>query len=163
MIRVASRRSLDFLTGWEGFRSCPYLDIARVWTIGYGTTSAVVPVSGQTPCIGRRQARIWLSRGLEKIYLPAIPRWWRLKARERAALTSFAYNNGPGAVSDPRFSTLARRLMGPEGRSFEGRCRIYRDELPRWIYAGGVKSEGLIKRRVAEVRLAVHGDYSGRP
>jgi GH24 family phage-related lysozyme (muramidase) len=60
-------------------------------------------------------------------------------------------------------STLARRLKGPEGKSYKRRKAIYRQELPKWVNAGGRPLPGLVKRRAAEVRLACEGDYSGRP
>lgn len=159
-MRGVSRKGARFVAGWEGFRSCPYRDSVGVWTIGYGTTEAI---GLGTPCISKRTARRWLRRALDRTYLPAVPRRRRLRKRERDALASFAYNLGVGAVADQGHSTLARRLAGAEGKTYERRKRIYAEELPRWNRAGGVVLAGLAKRRAAEVRLAVHGDYSGRP
>lgn len=163
LISRASRRGVTFIGRWEGFRSCPYRDSVGVWTIGYGTTSAVRPVNGDTPCISQKTARRWLQRALTQSYVKAIPRRRILKQQEVDALASFAYNLGPGVVSDPNISTLARRLKSKEGRRFKNRKRIYREELPKWVNAGGRRLEGLVKRRAAEVRLACDGDYSGRP
>lgn len=163
-IRRVPRRGVAFTAGWEGFRSCPYRDSVNVPTIGYGTTSA----SGHTvtmahECISESKGKELLRRGLNRLYVPSIPRKWRLRNCELSALADAAYNLGPGVVSDPVRSTLARRLQGPEGKTYESRKRIYREELPKWVYAGGVKLEGLVKRRAAEVKLACNGDYSGRP
>jgi GH24 family phage-related lysozyme (muramidase) len=83
-----------------------------------------------------------------------------MRQRELDALSSFAYNLGVGAVNDPDFSTLARRLMSSEGRTFEARKKIYRQEIPKWVKAGGVTLPGLVRRREAEVRLATRGKYS---
>lgn len=155
-----SRKGARFVGRWEGFRSCPYRDAVGVLTVGYGTTEAERPITG---CITKRKARRWLRRSLNRKYLPAVPRRRRMRKRERDALASFAYNLGPGAVSDSDFSTLARRLRSKEGRTYKRRKRIYREEIPKWDRAGGQQLEGLTKRRRAEVRLAVHGDYSGAP
>lgn len=153
-------RGVRFVAGWEGWRSCPYRDPVGIWTQGYGETQGVDPGDR---CWSKRKGRRKLRRRLQRDYLSHVPRRRRMKQREKAALASFAYNNGVAAVSDPSFSTLARRLRSPEGKTYRGRKRIYRDELPRWVYAGGRKLEGLVKRRRAEVRLACRGDYSGRP
>jgi lysozyme len=163
MAREVSRLGIRFVAGWEGFRSCPYQDSVGVWTIGYGTTSADRPVGSDAPCISERTARKYLRENLNKKYVPAVPRRDELKRRELDALASFAYNLGPGAVSDTSFSTLARRLKSSEGDTYEGRKRIYDQEMPRWVKAGGITLEGLVKRRRAEVALATKGKYLGRP
>ena len=163
MIARVSDKGARFVGRFEGFRSCAYRDSVGTWTIGFGTTSAVRPVGPGTPCISEATGRKWLKRALNKLYLPHVPRIRRLKRRERDALASFAYNLGPRAVNDPSYSTLARRLRSPEGKSYEKRKRIYREELPKWNKAGGVSLPGLTKRRAAEVRLACEGDYSSRP
>lgn len=153
-------KGVAFVAGWEGFRSCPYRDPVGVWTRGYGETQGI---SSGSRCITQAEAQANLKRRLEEDYLSAVPRVRRLKACERAALASFAYNNGAGAVSDPGISTLAKRLKSSEGRTYRKRKKIYREEIPRWVFAGGQRFEGLVKRRAAEVRLACEGDYSGRP
>jgi lysozyme len=159
-----SDKGVNFVAAWEGFRSCPYKDMVGVWTIGYGTTSASGRhVGPNTRCITKRTAREWLQDDLNGRYYPYIPRRGRMRQHEKDALASFAYNNGPAAVGDPSYSTLARRLKSKEGRRYKNRKRIYREELPRWKYAGGEVVLGLVKRRAAEVALACEADYSGRP
>ena len=155
-----SRKGARFVGRFEGFRPCPYRDAVGVWTIGYGETAGVGP---GTPCVSERRARKRLRGRLTHDFLPAVPRANRMRQQERDALASFAYNLGPGAVSDPRLSTLARRLKSPEGQSFQGRKAIYRQEMPKWTKAGGQTLPGLVKRRNAEIKLATRGDYSGRP
>jgi lysozyme len=156
MARSVSRKGVRFVAGWEGFRPCPYRDAVGVWTIGYGETQGIGP---NTPCISKRKARRMMRRRLNRDY--ARPAWRmiqpRLRRRERDALASFAYNVGLGNVQN---STLRRRLNGPEGRRYRTRKRVWREELPRWTNNG---LAGLVKRRAAEVRMAVRGDYSGRP
>lgn len=161
-----SRKAVAFVAGWEGFGvgprgpGCPYQDVVGVWTRGYGETEGIGPNSR---CVTKEEAREDLKRRLEHDYGPAIPRRSQMYAREKAALASFAYNLGVGAVSNPDVSTLARRLKSDEGKTYEGRKRIYRQEMIKWVNAGGRRLEGLVKRREAEIDLAVNGDYSGRP
>lgn len=163
MLRVG-RRGTRFTARFEGFRSCPYKIGDDPWTIGYGTTSGSGrDVGPNTPCITERTGRRWLRRDLNRRYLPTIPRRWRMRQREIDALSSLAYNGGPRIVSDPSYSTLARRLKSKEGRRYKRRKRIYRQELPRWVNPGTQFEAGLRKRREAEVRLANRGDYSGSP
>jgi len=59
------------------------------------------------------------------------------------ALTSFAFNLGGGALQQ---STLRRRVNRED---YEGAA----EEFPRWVFAGGRKLKGLIKRRYAERQL----------
>ena len=156
-----SRKGARFVAGWEGFSATPYRDSVGVLTIGYGTTAAdhEIPLR-----ISKRKARRWLRESLNGKYLaPIRALGLDLRQCEIDALASAAYNLGPGLISDPSFSTLARRLRSGEARSYSGRRRIFREELPRWDRAGGQPLAGLTARRHAEVRLANHGDYSGRP
>lgn len=151
-----SRKGVRFVAGWEGFRSCPYKDAVGVWTIGYGETQGIGP---DTPCWTERYARRRLKRRLNRDY--ARPAWDKihqdLRRCERDAIASFTYNVGLGNLAS---STLLKRLNSREGDTREGRRTIFRQELPRWTNGG---LEGLVKRRWAEVRMANHGDYSGRP
>ncbi len=159
MARV-SDAGVNFVAGWEGFRSCPYRDPVGIWTRGFGETRGIGPNSR---CVTRAEAKRDLHGRLDEDFLSAVPKRRLMRRREKDALASFAYNLGTGAVSDSSFSTLARRLKSREGLTYRSRKRIYRDELPKWVNAGGRRLEGLVKRRRAEVRLAVRGDYSGRP
>lgn len=159
---AVSNKLIRFVTGWEGFHSCPYKDPVGVWTVGYGETDGVGP---NTPCMNEREARRLLRRRLNRDYLPAvlsIPH--RLNQREIDALTSFVYNLGPGVLTLTASYTIARRLRSAEARHYAGRKRIYREELPKFVKGlDGRVYEGLVKRRAAEVAIANRGDYSGRP
>jgi lysozyme len=159
MARRISRPGVRFIAGWEGFRSCPYPDPVGVWTIGYGHTAGVGPGSR---CLTQEEARDLLRRDLNRIYVPAVRGLIdrRLRQRELDALSSFTYNLGAGSLES---STLRRRINSHEGATYRRRKRISREELPKWVKAGGQTLPGLVKRRAAEVAVAVHGNYSGRP
>lgn len=158
MIRRCSRPGVRYVSRWESF-SPRAVDIGDgTITIGYGTTSAVRDVQlGDT--ITEEKAWRWLRSFLNGTCVPAIPRRFRMKQQEIDALASFAYNLGTGVLG-PDGSTLARRLRSKEGRRFEDRCRIYREELPKWRSPGTQFEEGLAKRRASEVALATRGTYS---
>jgi len=65
----------------------------------------------------------------------------------RAALASFIFNVGEGAF---RRSTLLELLNA-------GQTRAACDQLKRWVYAGGHKLAGLVKRRATERELCLLG------
>lgn len=157
MTQPVSRRGARFVARFEGFRSCPYWDpYGQVWTVGYGETQGITAGS---PCVSKRSARKDLRKRLSGKYNPTRLQPQKLKQCEIDALASLAYNEGPGILSDPSYSTLAKRLRSNEGRTYNGRKRIYRQELPKWTRSGGVVLAGLVNRRNAEVRLATTGHY----
>lgn len=59
------------------------------------------------------------------------------------ALTSFVFNIGAAAFAR---STLLKRLN-------EGKYDAVPDQMRRWVYAAGVVSPGLVKRREEEIKL----------
>lgn len=140
---------LQLIERAEGFRPTWYLCPAKVWTIAFGTTERTLRgVNRQTVTgpVSRSNGREWLIRSLVRIYEPALERLVMdvpLTAPMFSALTSFTYNVGADSV---RRSTLLKRLK-------QRRYREAADELLRWVYAGGRKLPGLVKRRQAERAL----------
>lgn len=70
-----------------------------------------------------------------------------LPVERRAALVSFVYNVGQGKLAG---STLLRKLNDGD---VAGAC----EEFDRWVYAGGVKLNGLVARRAEERSLCEVG------
>ena len=66
-----------------------------------------------------------------------------LNQQQFDALVCFNFNLGAGAL---QLSTLRRKVLRGD---FEGSA----DKFPRWIYEGGRKLRGLVRRRVAERAL----------
>jgi lysozyme len=153
-----SKRGTRFVARHEGFISCPYWDRwGEVWTIGYGETQGI---NGGTKCWTKAHARRDLWHRLNSSYNPAhLLGHLKLCQREVDALASLAYNEGPGILTDPSFSTLARRLHSSEAHTYKGRKGIYRDEIKKWTSAGGQVLPGLVTRRRDETRLACKGRY----
>lgn len=155
-----SRKGRRFIKRHEGLRLTPYKvgPFEKYWTIGYGHYGPDVKPG---MVITQHTASRMLTSDLHKDYEPYVRRALPPGAKqcEFDALVSFAYNLGVGAVIDPDLSTLAKRLASSEGKTYPGRCRIYRDELPRWNKGGGQVLPGLTERRKDEVRLATKGRY----
>jgi GH24 family phage-related lysozyme (muramidase) len=74
-----------------------------------------------------------------------IPAAQKYGANQQAALVSWAFNVGLGAVED---STLRKRLAAGESARV-----VIPEELPRWNKANGAPLDGLTRRRAAEVAL----------
>jgi GH24 family phage-related lysozyme (muramidase) len=79
--------------------------------------------------------------------IPAAAKWG---GNQQAALISWAYNVGLGAVKD---STLRRRINAGESAQV-----VIPQELPKWDKANGAALPGLTRRRAAEVAL-----FAGKP
>ena len=70
-----------------------------------------------------------------------------LTQHEYDAAVSFTYNVGEGALSS---STFRRRLNDGENKA-----TVYSEELPRWVNGPDGPMPGLVRRRNAEVALAL--------
>ncbi|HDR9131377.1 lysozyme [Burkholderia vietnamiensis] len=68
-----------------------------------------------------------------------------INANELAALTDFTFNVGRGNLAS---STLLRKFNAGDR---PGACK----ELLRWVYAKGVKLNGLVRRRQAEYEVCM--------
>jgi GH24 family phage-related lysozyme (muramidase) len=141
---------------WEGFRLEAYPDPAtggEPWTIGYGMTAVNGAPVRQGDKISQALAdellRSEIHRYAAELYklIPAIQQYG---ANQQAALISWAWNVGLGAVKD---STLRKRLLAGESGQV-----VVPQELPKWNKANGKVMEGLANRRAAEVAV-----FTGKP
>ena len=127
----------------EGCVLQPYADVAGNWTIGVGSIRMPdgSPVTASTPPITSEQADAMLMAELtdtmaEVDMLLTAP----ANDHQRAALYSFAYNEGCGALSK---STLLRCFNAGDIAGASA-------QFPAWVYAGGKVVRGLINRRALE-------------
>jgi lysozyme len=138
---------LRIIRAFESFRAAPYLCPAGWWTIGWGAvrdldgrrvTSATPPLTGED------QGETLLARDV-RVAEAAIRRLIRvlLTQQQFDALCSWTYNFGSGHL---QASTLRAKINREEHEDIP-------EELRRWIYGGGRKLAGLIRRREAEARL----------
>lgn len=141
-MRELNKAGLDFIIRWEGEKLVAYQDIAGVWTIGVGHTSAAGPpkvTKGMK--ITKEQSREILANDLrharktveEAVKVP-------LTDNQFAVLVSFVHNLGEGNF---RKSTLLKKLNAGDYKSVPS-------ELNKWVYAAGKRSQGLANRRHAE-------------
>ncbi len=140
-----------FIAEHEGFRSHPYADVGGTFTIGYGFT--YLPdgkkVTPDTPPVDQSEAyqrlTVMVARVLVAVRVIAPT---NITTNQAAALCSFAYNEGTGAL---RHSTLLELLN-------KGDVCGAAEQFAAWIYAGGGVSQGLIARRAAERALFLTPD-----
>ena len=143
---------LKLVQEFEGCRLTAYPDPGtggEPWTIGWGATTMATgqPVRpGDT--ITQATADALLVAHLQVAHrsmLVALPMAAAWSGNRQAALTSFAYNVGGGALQD---STLRQRLLRGDDPVV-----VIREELPRWDKGGSGVLPGLVRRRAAEVAL----------
>lgn len=135
-----SNKGIDILKQFEGFRNKAYLDSVGVPTIAWGHTKGV---KLGMKC-DEEQGEKWLKEDIEPIenYLNTIP---ELDTQGKFdACIDFCYNLGIGNFKS---STLLKKIKNKASDSEI--CKQFR----RWVYAGGKKLTGLVRRREAECEL----------
>ena len=135
-----SNRGKSLIKKYEGLRLTAYKCPAGVWTIGYGHTAGVF--AGQK--ISEKQADEFFDKDIKQFEdavnsLVKVP----LKQGQFDALVSFVYNVGKTAFAN---STLLRMLNS-------GNYSGAGEQFNRWVFAGGKKLQGLVKRREEEKEL----------
>lgn len=131
----------------------PYLDPIQIWTIGWGhairqngrflrgSLDRAAAFALYPGGITKTQAESLLAADLMDVGRDVQPLVKvTLSDNEFAALVSFAFNLG---INNLKTSTLLRELN-------EGDRGAAADQFSRWVLAGGVKMDGLVKRRKAE-------------
>ena len=138
-MRSMTDEGLDLIKLYEGYSSSPYLCPAQHWTIGYGAIWGLdgKRVTEDHPDINKDQADQLLRRDVRKsevavLRLIKVP----LEDGQFDSLCSFVFNLGSGSLQS---STLRRKINRGD---YIGAA----DEFPRWVFAGGRKLKGLIKR-----------------
>jgi len=130
---------------FEGKENIVYLDPVGILTSCYGHTGKELK-KGQT--FSDEQCLDQLAKDLvshdKQMMLLIKP---KISDKERAAYLSFTYNLGVGAF---KRSTLLKKLNHGE---FEAACR----ELDKWVFAGGKKLNGLVRRRAVERDMCLEG------
>lgn len=125
------------VSDFEGRSNAAYRDVVGIPTICDGYTHGVkmgdYKTDAECDALLRKELQASFSVVDSAVKVP-------LSEPTKAALASFVYNVGPGAFKS---STLLRKLNAGDR---VGAC----NELKRWVYAGGKKWNGLIKRRDVE-------------
>ena len=141
-MRNITQNGLDLIKRFEGFSRTVYFCPAGYPTIGYGHVvkddedfSAGIDES-QAEELLRQDAQIAERAVLRLINVP-------LTDGQFDALVSFTYNLGGGAL---KRSTLRRKINREEHAEVP-------EQFMRWVWAGGRKLKGLVRRRAAEACL----------
>ena len=136
---------LSIVPAFEGLRHDPYPDVVRVRTVCFGHTGIDI----QTRRYSDAECRTLLEADLARqagAVLACTPQL-KLKPYQTAAAVSFAYNVGARAYCT---SGVARDFRA-------GKDRAACAGLSQWIYAGGRRVGGLVRRRAAERALCEKG------
>ncbi len=147
-MRSVTQVGVDIIKEYEGFSSTPYMCPANYVTVGYGHLVLPHETHLFESGITMKQAE-WLLRIDVKKAERAVLRLINVPLLDNQfdSLVSFTYNLGAGALQR---STL-RRVIN------RGEHHDVARQLNRWVYAGGKKLKGLVRRRVAEGLLYKHG------
>ena len=138
------------IKAFEGCKLAAYKCPAGIWTIGWGATivngAAVREGDKISQALADELLRAEILRIAAELHqiIPATAKWG---GNQQAALISWAYNVGLGAVKD---STLRRRINAGESAQV-----VIPQELPKWDKANGAALAGLTRRRAAEVALFI--------
>lgn len=138
--RRINAAGLQIVKESEGLRLKAYICPAGVLTIGYGSTGPHVKAG---MVITEAQADDLLRDDLARFEDFVSAHCSPATDNQFAALVSFAFNLGNGALKD---STLRRKHM-------EGDYAGAASEFGKWVNAGGRQLPGLVKRRQREAQL----------
>jgi len=122
---------------FEGCKLTSYQDSKGIWTIGVGHTNHVQPFQKIT----LEQARYFLKQDIfeNENYINNLK--INLTQGQFDALVDFSYNLGIGTLLK---STLLKKVrLNPNDKSIK-------NEFMKYVYCGGKKHSGLIKRRTWE-------------
>ena len=135
---------LALIKRFEGFAPEIYVCPGGWSTVGYGHLVRDGEQDGYADGIDEATAEELLRRDVETAER-AVLRFIRVPLADGRfdALTSFTFNLGAGALQR---STLRRKVNRQEHGAVPA-------ELRRWVWAGGRKLKGLIRRREAEAGL----------
>lgn len=141
MHRFTNPNGIEMIKQFEGFGAEPYLCSGGYLTIGYG--HKLLP-SDRYNKITETKAELVLKKDLlraERSVLKYINN--SLSDDQFAALVSFTFNLGGAALQR---STLRQKIN----------YDLYKEaskEFSKWVYAGGKKIPGLVRRRKTEKQL----------
>lgn len=129
-----SEEAIQAIKGFEGLRLAAYRCPGGVWTIGYGHTKGVRDGMACT----ETEADRWLREDLEESERAVTALAVCKGQGQFDALVDFVFNLGIGSLKRSALLRCIRR-----GDTDEEVCR----QFGRWVYSGGRKLQGLVKRR----------------
>ena len=147
-MRHITAKGLQLIKQFEGFSSKIYLDNAGLKTIGFGHLILPSETSSFQNGVTEADATTLLKKEIE-VAEQAVSRLITspINQNQFDSLVSFTFNLGSAAFQR---STLRAKINREEHEQVPR-------EFMRWVYAGGIKILGLIRRRRAEAEL--YGSY----
>lgn len=144
MPRKVCREGIELICRFEGFSPKVYVCPAGYPTIGYGHVVLPHEKALFAGGITKQEAESILQMDVRKA-AAAVERLITVTLNDYqfAALVSFTFNLGSGALQRSSLRTKLNR----------GEYAAISPEFMRWVWAGGRKMAGLIKRRDAEAAL----------
>lgn len=137
--------AVDFIKAHEGCKLTAYQDQGKVWTIGWGATGSDI-VAGLVWTQEQADAR--LGTDLAKCEVAVIKLLnKRLPDRALAALDSFCYNLGSGALASSHL------LQCINNGDYIGAAKAF----IVWDHIGQTEIKGLLIRRLEEAALFLRG------
>ena len=135
-----SELMMEKLKSFEGLslKACKAVKTEKYYTIGYGHYGADVKKGA---VITKEQAEELLRKDLKKFETFVNGLGVCKKQCQFDALVDFSYNAGIDAL---RKSTLLKYIRAGKGEA------AIRGEFAKWVYSGGKKLGGLVKRRAWE-------------
>lgn len=146
-MRIDSK-GINLIKTFEGIRLGAYLCPAGVATIGYGSTyypdKTKVKMGDKLKDAAEADALLAVTVQPFENNVTALINGTQITTNQFNALVSFAFNLGTAALAK---STLLKKVKAnPNDPSVT-------IEFMKWVNAGGVKMEGLVRRRKAEAEL----------
>lgn len=147
--------ALGLVQPWEGYSAKPYRDVIGKMTVCHGHTGLV-------------EQRTYTTQECQKLLESDLGTAWKTVQRcidvpmtdyQAAALTSFAFNVGPGGAGVKDGLCTLRNGSQPRIRQYanQGRWDLACAQLSLWVNAGGKPYRGLQRRRAAERAMCEGG------
>ena len=141
-MRHITQAGIDLIKRFEGFSPTVYICPAGYPTIGYGHVVKLQERERFAGGITAEQAEFLLRQDVQTaeyavLRLITVP----LTDGQFDALVSFTFNLGAGALQR---STLRRKINRRDYAAVPA-------EFRKWVWAGGLKLEGLVRRREGEI------------
>ena len=145
--------AVTFIGPWEGYAAKPYVDrvgTGHPITWCYGETKADGPVPPLNKVFTKEECTAELQRDLTTKYDPEVRKCVHvpLPPHREAALVSFVYNLGPGALCN---GSVGRYLNA-------GNVTAACNSMLAYDHAGGKRIPGLTHRREVERELCLRND-----
>ena len=153
-----NNRLTNFLKEKEGFRALPYLDQAGLPHIGYGSRfyEDGTPVTMQDGPIDEARATTLMNNYVDSVAksLENMPGFNELNPYEKDAIISFGYNFGENFYTDKdNFGIISGAVEKGDRKAITDAFGLYVNVADETNEKGYSKSQGLINRRNAEVKL----------